>query len=93
MTLAEFGLEEEASGSTSAPANWRARRWPSSRSTGAQRWVLGSVGPGTKLPTLGNIAYQRLEEALATQCAGLIAGGVDAILIETCQDPCRSRRR
>ena len=48
--------------------------------------MLGSVGPGTKLPSLGNIAYDPLEAALAEQCRGLIAGGVDAILVETCQD-------
>ena len=48
--------------------------------------MIGSVGPGTKLPSLGNIAYDPLEAALAEQCRGLIAGGVDAILIETCQD-------
>ncbi|MGH7043372.1 MAG: methionine synthase, partial [Acetobacteraceae bacterium] len=40
----------------------------------------------TKLPSLGNIAYDALEAALTEQCRGLIAGGVDAILIETCQD-------
>ncbi|MGC9270168.1 methionine synthase [Acidiphilium sp.] len=50
------------------------------------RYVIGSVGPGTKLPSLGNIAYDPLESALTEQCRGLIAGGVDAILIETCQD-------
>ena len=49
--------------------------------------MVGSVGPGTKLPSLGNVAYDPLEAALADQCRGLIAGGVDAILIETCQDP------
>src|SRR5207247_5630792 len=54
---------------------------------GRTRFVLGAVGPGTRLPSLGHIAYQPLEDALTTQCAGLIAGGVDAILIETCQDP------
>ena len=48
--------------------------------------MLGSVGPGTKLPTLGNIAYHPLEAALTEQCRGLIEGGVDAILVETCQD-------
>ena len=48
--------------------------------------MIGSIGPGTKLPSLGNIAYDPLEEALFLQARGLIAGGVDAILIETCQD-------
>src|SRR6202521_5101323 len=54
---------------------------------GRPRFVLGSVGPGTRLPSLGHIGYQPLEDALAVQCAGLIDGGVDAIIIETCQDP------
>src|SRR5207237_8009008 len=54
---------------------------------GRTRFVLGSVGPGTRLPSLGHIAYQDLEDALAIHCAGLIAGTADAILIETCQDP------
>ncbi len=49
--------------------------------------MLGSIGPGTKLPSLGHVDYQTLEDALAVQSDGLIAGGVDAILIETCQDP------
>src|SRR5207302_1443472 len=38
-------------------------------------------------PSLGHVGYQELEDALALQCAGLIAGEVDAIRIETCQDP------
>ncbi len=53
---------------------------------GRDRYVLGSIGPGTKLPTLGNIGYDALEAALAEQSRGLVAGGVDAIMIETCQD-------
>jgi 5-methyltetrahydrofolate--homocysteine methyltransferase len=51
-----------------------------------QRWVLGSVGPGTKLPTLGHISYARLRDAYQQQVEGLIAGGIDAVLIETSQD-------
>jgi 5-methyltetrahydrofolate--homocysteine methyltransferase len=50
------------------------------------RWVLGSVGPGTKLPTLGHVAFAALRDAYETQVAGLIAGGVDAVLVETAQD-------
>ncbi len=50
------------------------------------RWVLGSVGPGTKLPTLGHVAFHELRDAYAIQAAGMIAGGVDAVLIETAQD-------
>ena len=50
------------------------------------RWVLGSVGPGTKLPTLGHVSYGRLRDAYQQQVEGLIAGGIDAVLIETSQD-------
>ena len=54
---------------------------------GRERFVLGSIGPGTKLPSLGHIDYDSLEQALVVQARGLLDGGVDAILIETCQDP------
>jgi 5-methyltetrahydrofolate--homocysteine methyltransferase len=50
------------------------------------RWVLGSVGPGTKLPSLGHAPYAQLRDAYQQQVAGLVAGGADAILIETAQD-------
>ncbi|MGQ0464406.1 MAG: methionine synthase [Sporichthyaceae bacterium] len=53
---------------------------------GQQRWVLGSVGPGTKLPTLGHAPYALLRDAYQTQTEGMVAGGVDAILVETSQD-------
>jgi 5-methyltetrahydrofolate--homocysteine methyltransferase len=50
------------------------------------RWVLGSVGPGTKLPTLGHSPYATLRDAYQTQVEGMLAGGIDAVLVETCQD-------
>jgi 5-methyltetrahydrofolate--homocysteine methyltransferase len=50
------------------------------------RWVLGSIGPGTKLPTLGHETFAVLRSAYQEQCIGLIEGGVDAFLIETTQD-------
>ncbi|QEU81331.1 methionine synthase [Streptomyces subrutilus] len=55
-------------------------------STGRQRWVLGSMGPGTKLPTLGHIGYARIRDAYQVNAEGLIAGGADALLVETTQD-------
>jgi 5-methyltetrahydrofolate--homocysteine methyltransferase len=51
-----------------------------------RRWVIGSVGPGTKLPSLGHAPYQVLRDAYQEEAEGLLAGGVDAILIETAQD-------
>ena len=50
------------------------------------RWVLGSVGPGTKLPTLGHVTFADLRDAYQRNAAGLLRGGVDAIIVETCQD-------
>ncbi|MED7951458.1 MULTISPECIES: methionine synthase [unclassified Streptomyces] len=53
---------------------------------GRTRWVLGSIGPGTKLPTLGHAPYATLREGFRQNAAGLIAGGADALLVETSQD-------
>src|SRR5437763_9423247 len=50
------------------------------------RWVAGSMGPGTKLPTLGHITYTDLKAAYAEQVRGLYDGGVDMFIVETCQD-------
>lgn len=55
-------------------------------STGQQRWVLGSMGPGTKLPTLGHAPYGKLRDAYQQNAEGMIAGGADALLVETTQD-------
>src|SRR6266550_1956655 len=50
------------------------------------RWVIGSVGPGTKLPTLGHAPYRVLRDAYQQQVEGMLAGGADAVLVETAQD-------
>ena len=85
VTLGEFDLGDRAF-EINRVAGELAREAAESFADGRHRWVLGSLGPGTKLPSLGNIAYDALEAALTEQCRGLIAGGVDGILIETCQD-------
>jgi 5-methyltetrahydrofolate--homocysteine methyltransferase len=53
---------------------------------GRMRWVLGSMGPGTKLPSLGHTTYDHLKQTFATQALGLLKGGADAFMIETSQD-------
>ncbi|MGW6525955.1 methionine synthase [Streptomyces sp. NPDC054962] len=53
---------------------------------GRTRWVLGSIGPGTKLPTLGHIAYGTLRDGFQANAEGLLAGGADALIVETTQD-------
>ena len=50
------------------------------------RFVLGSMGPGTRLITLGQVSWDEMCSSYAEQAKGLIAGGVDALLVETCQD-------
>ena len=86
LTLGEFGLQDKAY-ELSRRAGELAREAVESFADGRERFVLGSVGPGTRLPTLGHVDYQTLEDGLAIQASGLIDGSVDAILIETCQDP------
>jgi 5-methyltetrahydrofolate--homocysteine methyltransferase len=57
---------------------WSTPEWP--------RFVLGSMGPGTKLPTLGHATYAELRDAYQENATGLIEGGTDVLLVETSQD-------
>ena len=50
------------------------------------RWVAGSMGPGRKLPTLGHISFSDLRDAYSVQVRGLLDGGADLLIVETCQD-------
>ncbi len=84
LTLAEFGLAGQTL-EINQKAVAIAREAAELFSDTHPRFVLGAVGPGTRLPSLGHIDYDSLETAYAVQCAGLM--GVDAFLIETCQDP------
>ena len=86
ITLGEFGLADEAHWINQRAAELAREAVAEFDGDGRNRFVLGSIGPGTRLPSLGHIGYPELAEALTIQAAGLIDGGVDAILIETCQD-------
>jgi 5-methyltetrahydrofolate--homocysteine methyltransferase len=85
ITLAEFELGDRAFDLCKASGEI-AREAAESFADGRHRWVIGDIGPGTKLPSLGHIDYDSLQAALEVQCRGLIAGGVDALLTETNQD-------
>ncbi|HEX8719772.1 MAG TPA: methionine synthase [Pyrinomonadaceae bacterium] len=64
-----------------------ARRVAADFSTGGRpRWVAGSMGPGTKSPTLGHVTYRQVKEAYGVQARGLLDGGCDLLVVETCQD-------
>jgi 5-methyltetrahydrofolate--homocysteine methyltransferase len=85
ITLEEFQLGERAF-EINKLAVELAREAGEGFADGRHRWVIGDIGPGTKLPSLGHITYDVLEAALVEQCRGLIAGGADALLTETNQD-------
>src|SRR5579859_815991 len=85
--LGEYGISErvyELSHAGAAIAREAADE--AARSDGRPRWVLGSIGPGTKLPTLGHVSFADLREAYQRNAAGLLDGGADALIVETCQD-------
>jgi len=83
VVLAEFGIPERAE-----ELNFKAVQLAREVALGydRKRYVVGSVGPGTKLLTLGHITYPELYRSYLAQMRGLVRGGADAILIETSQD-------
>ena len=84
--LAEYEIEDRIYELARAGAQI-ARNAADSFSTAEKpRFVLGSLGPGTKLPTLGHTTYEKLKDAYAIASQGLVDGGADALLIETTQD-------
>ncbi len=84
--LGEYGISDRIYELSVAGARI-AREAVDARATeGRPRWVLGSVGPGTKLPTLGHVSFAELRDAYEEQVRGLVDGGADAVLVETAQD-------
>jgi len=84
--LGEYGISERIFELAQAGARIARKAADSFSTPDAPRWVLGSLGPGTKLPTLGHASYEELRSAYETASQGLIEGGADALLIETTQD-------
>jgi 5-methyltetrahydrofolate--homocysteine methyltransferase len=84
--LGEYGIEDRIRELSEAGARLAREAADAWSTPGRPRFVLGSVGPGTKLPTLGHTPYARLRDAYQENAEGLLAGGADAILVETCQD-------
>jgi 5-methyltetrahydrofolate--homocysteine methyltransferase len=85
ITLGEFGLQDKAFEINKRSCEL-AREAIEGMGDGRTRFVVGAIGPGTRLPSLGHVGYRDLEAAFKVQTAGLIAGGADAVLIETSQD-------
>lgn len=83
LVLAEYGLAERTEELNEAAV--RLARAACDAAPGP-RFVVGSVGPGTRLLSLGQIDYSTLYQSYLKQMNGLLSGGVDVVLIETCQD-------
>src|SRR5580693_6052699 len=84
--LGEYDLTDriaELSEASARLARAAADRWAT---PARPRWVLGSVGPGTKLPTLGHTTFRELRDTYQVNAEGLLRGGADALIVETCQD-------
>ena len=84
--LGEYGIAEriaELSEASASLARAAADRWAT---PARPRWVLGSIGPGTKLPTLGHTTFRELRDTYQVNAEALLRGGADALIIETCQD-------
>ena len=84
--LTEYDIPEKAYELNVAAASIARRVADSYESDGRPRYVAGSIGPGTKLPSLGHIGFIELRDAYEEQARGLLDGGSDLFLIETCMD-------
>src|SRR5436190_21633271 len=81
VVLAEYGIADRAH-----ELNVKAARIAKEVASGYEGWVAGNLGPGTKLPSLGQIRFADLRDAFEEQARGLLEGGVDLLIIETCYD-------
>jgi 5-methyltetrahydrofolate--homocysteine methyltransferase len=86
IVLAEYDIADQAY-ELNLKAAQLAKRVAADFSTAAwPRWVAGSMGPTTKLPSLGHITFRDMKQSYYDQVRGLIDGGVDLLIVETCQD-------
>ncbi|MGD1701545.1 methionine synthase [Dapis sp. BLCC M229] len=86
IVLAEYDLSDKAYYLNKTAAELAKSATAEFSTPEKPRFVAGSMGPGTKLPTLGHIDFDTLKDGFAEQAEGLWDGGVDLFLVETCQD-------
>src|SRR4051794_2329988 len=86
VVLNEYAIPERAHALNVAAARLAREVADDHATDGRPRYVAGSIGPGTKLPSLGHITFDDLRDAYEEQATGLLEGGVDLFLIETCID-------
>lgn len=86
VVLAEYGLADQAYALNKRAAELAMEVARDYTTVDRPRYVAGSMGPGTKLPSLGHMTFDELVKAYQEQAAGLLDGGADVLVIETCQD-------
>ncbi|MCI0637232.1 MAG: homocysteine S-methyltransferase family protein, partial [Actinobacteria bacterium] len=86
IVLAEYGIPEKTVELNQAAARIAREVAASYATPDRPRWAIGSIGPGTKLPSLGAIGFAELRDNYEAQVDGLLAGGVDVLLVETVYD-------
>src|SRR5439155_19204211 len=86
IVLAEAEMPERVFENNLAAAQIARRACDEFETRDRPRYVIGSIGPGTKILTLGMTTWETMLDSYAEQMRGLLAGGVDALLIETMQD-------
>ncbi len=86
VVLAEYGLAEQSYKINRRAAEIARKVADEYSALGKKRYVAGSIGPTTKLPSLGHIEFDTLRDSYETQVSGLVEGGVDLLIVETCQD-------
>ena len=86
IVLAEYGLEDKAFELNKRAAELAREMADQFSTPDKPRFVAGSMGPTTKLPTLGHIDFDTMRQSFREQAEGLIAGDVDLFIVETCQD-------
>ncbi|MFM8389297.1 MAG: homocysteine S-methyltransferase family protein, partial [Actinomycetota bacterium] len=84
--LTEYDIPERAYELNVAAASLAREVASGFEADGRSRFVAGSIGPGTKLPSLGHIGFNELHDSYVEQARGLLDGGSDLFLIETCMD-------
>src|SRR4249919_715512 len=86
LVLNEYGIADETYAINEAAVRLAKEVAADYSTPDRPRFVIGSIGPGTRLPSLGQIAFAALRDDYEAMVAGLLAGGTDVLLIETVQD-------
>jgi len=91
LVLNEFGIADRTHAINKQAAMLAREMCDKFEKLSKPRFVIGSVGPGTRLPSLGQTTWDELVDSYTEQMRGLLDGGVDAVLVETCQDILQSK--